>query len=770
MGKDWDRGVPGVAFWKPLLRVMKPGAHLLAFGGTRTYHRLTCAIEDAGFEIRDCLMWVYGCLSDNTEILVDGQWELYHKAIAGRLALCYNVEYGTFEWSPIQNLFVYDYKDTAYRIHSDDTDQLVSRNHRIIIEQNGKEIFVTAEEAARQQQICVPILENVPGVLSSFPLPYQRTGNPKSLLPTEPQDTSEEKACDCQELQRDYLCCMPEEEMETCVLAKGCRESDMFQDMQRETESHRVDQALPQGQTGMDRSVNEIISREDDWLQQSGVEGRSDLLQEEGQLCQHQVCEMSNGMDTDGTQGWICDGAQIDSGSSDRQTATENRDSAPHRPQSPQQRSEQPTSVCIEQGSQTIRASRYTSTTMARIEPREYDGIVWCVQVPTGAFVARRNGKVFITGNSGFPKSLDVSKAIDKISKRLNMFEPFANHFKEQREKIGLTHKDIAKHFPSKTGGLTGCVWNWENAANVPTKEQWNTLQPLLSLSDDYLDLIERVEAEREVVGNQRQGKLAVAPGQGNDRSQIKLDITTSATDAAKQWEGWGTALKPAYEPIILARKPLEGTVAQNVLTHGVGGLNIDGCRVGPGNQVSGGGNNFDAWRDGEDREDRPEAHGISTDGHNKGRWPANFIHDGSDEVVELFPESNSMRNPRPPSGEGGGIWGKSLGKPVRGDIGDSGSAARFFYCAKASKKERGEGNTHPTVKPQALLEYLVMLITPPEGIVLDPFAGSGSTLIAARSMGFKAIGIELSPEYCEIARSRLERKESSPEQCKWEL
>ena len=236
-----------------------------------------------------------------------------------------------------------------------------------------------------------------------------------------------------------------------------------------------------------------------------------------------------------------------------------------------------------------------------------------------------------------------------------------------------------------------------------------------------------------------------------------------SRTEASKGWQGWGTALKPAHEPIVLARKPFPKgyTVAKNVLTYGVGGLNIDGSRVGSE------GGTFKA--------SKPEgtSNGIYGEGINgtveigqlnTGRWPANFIHDGSDEVNDL------------------------LGEP-----------ARFFYCAKASKRDRNEGlegfeeiqltggggltaelredgslatasaggkygsikakkaNHHPTVKPTDLMRYLCRLITPPNGIVLDPFMGSGSTGKACVLEGFDFIGIDMTPEYVEIARARIE-------------
>jgi len=257
------------------------------------------------------------------------------------------------------------------------------------------------------------------------------------------------------------------------------------------------------------------------------------------------------------------------------------------------------------------------------------------------------------------------------------------------------------------------------------------------------------------------------------------------------EWQGWGTALKPAWEPIIVARKPLVGTVAENVLTHGTGGINVDGCRVaGPKHTQS---TSHAGGQHG--RYGSLPARGPQVDAGN-GRWPANLIHDGSEEVVGLFPHgagaSAPVRGSEQSTTGQNGILGHF--NRVPGPFhGDSGSAARFFYCAKASKADRDEGceglpqtikqsvahgdkrhgtlpytnepremnprprgNHHPTVKPTDLMRYLCRLVTPPGGVVLDPFTGSGSTGKAATLEGFWFIGIEREAEYVEIAKARI--------------
>ena len=281
-----------------------------------------------------------------------------------------------------------------------------------------------------------------------------------------------------------------------------------------------------------------------------------------------------------------------------------------------------------------------------------------------------------------------------------------------------------------------------------------------------------------------------------------------SRTEASKGWEGWGTALKPAHEPIVVARKPLIGTVATNVLTYGTGALNIDGSRVGTTD-------NFDGLkgrpitklatrREGETNEEYKDRV-LESPGQQEalaklkdlGRWPANVIHDGSEEVLEGFPNTKGVV--RKPTGKGilnpetGWNANSMIDTTVRG-FADSGSAARFFYCAKASKSERNAGleglpernnaeregrtsglnsaghqkptisqNFHPTVKPIALMRYLVKLVTPPNGTVLDPFLGSGTTAVAAILEGFNWMGCEMTEDYWPIIEARVAWAELQP-------
>lgn len=222
------------------------------------------------------------------------------------------------------------------------------------------------------------------------------------------------------------------------------------------------------------------------------------------------------------------------------------------------------------------------------------------------------------------------------------------------------------------------------------------------------------------------------------------------------EWDGWGTALKPAWEPIIMARKPLDGTVAQNVLKHGCGGINVDGCRVGMG-----GGHRFPEGA-GDPQAPTVACFGAGLTGQSSeaveglGRWPANVVLD--EEAAGMLDEqSGESKSGESKSGERGrgGIWAEGNGVPCGSQYGDSGGASRFFYTAKASAAER-DGATHPTVKPVSLMRWLVRLVTPSGATVLDPFMGSGTTGIACHHEGCEFLGIELSPEYVEMAERRI--------------
>lgn len=287
--------------------------------------------------------------------------------------------------------------------------------------------------------------------------------------------------------------------------------------------------------------------------------------------------------------------------------------------------------------------------------------------------------------------------------------------------------------------------------------------------------------AQRErIVTGKAVKRMIPGADQNSDGSWIKDNgrvyepgIEIPTTDAAKQWQGWGTALKPAWEPIVLARKPLIGTVAENVLRHGTGALNIDGCRIEAQSRplleldakASANGAVYSGRRE--------AGHGF--DGGSKavgstdlGRWPANLVHDGSEEVLAAFPESAGQQGdvrgtePSRTGGDGTNCYGE-YGRIATEARGDGGSAARFFYTAKADSEDR-LGSKHPTVKPLDLMQWLVRLVTPKGGTCLDPFAGTGTTGEAAWREGMNAVLIEREAEYLDDIARRMRLAERPDE------
>ncbi len=381
---------------------------------------------------------------------------------------------------------------------------------------------------------------------------------------------------------------------------------------------------------------------------------------------------------------------------------------------------------------------------------------------------------------SGFPKSLNIGKQIDKMGAKDISW--FGKWLREWRNKRGISSNDIGKLFPSKTGNLTGCVRNWELGLNLPSPEQFSVICKEFNLPFESIE-----EAKREVIGKDwRKANYSMFMGVGNQ----EWDLTTPATPEAQGWEGWGTALKPACEPIVVARKPLsEKNVALNVLKWGTGGINIDASRIESGTEHMRG--NVGAKIEETDWKNN-SGFGkpfVATDSP-LGRFPANIILD--EEAGKMLDEqsgdieSGYRKNP---STNKSTWFGAKDGSHIEGERGykDKGGASRFFYCAKASKSERNLGcedleeretaygknmsssdtgtisdsklptkNNHPTVKPIKLMEYLIKLVTKEGAVVLDPFLGSGTTAVACQKLGRLWIGIEKEPEYIKIAEARI--------------
>ena len=744
MKKSWDCFVPGPQIWKELNRVLKPGAHLLSFGGTRTQDLLSIALRMGKFEIRETIMYCYGCISEDTEILTKEGWKKYHKNIKDDLILAYDINSDSYEFQYPEEVYHYGNKHTAYRIYSDYTDQIVSRNHRCIVERSGRKEFTHAETL--EQQESVPFLESLSDLPESISYLYERTSGEKKNLFSKMQRTTSIKEENRKKEtnrrkknNRGRMCKLWEKVLQTRLLPSIFTRAFLFNSMQWSKKRGRMSQTWIQGNTWLNRTILQILPRKNEWREQSCMKRWGDVLQEKGKLYWSSICKVSRRIFGNGSQGWLCYGTPIDNGSTFRKDFEQYRSSPSYKSQTMRQQNREFDAISKQSGTQTIRS------TTARVEEIEYDGNVWCVKVPYGAFVARRNGKIFITGNSGFPKSYNISKGID-------------NKFGAEREVVGV-----------KPGH--------EEFANRKTKGHLH--------SEDQNDGWKRPWKEREDATNYH---LQTAP----------------TTEEAQKWEGYGTNIKPAYEPIILARKRPEKSIVNNCLKFGVGGINIDDCRISHNEEVKTTDrqkNQGETWNN----ENIGFLLGLRDNPTNiasanqKGRFPANFTHDGSEEVLGLFPDSNGqqgdVKNHNKSRQSPNGCYGEMSPAIDHFKRNDSGSAARFFYTAKVSPKERNAGledmednylcqgysdqqkenkdrdielnkskkvkNDHPTVKPIDLCRYLATLILPPEREtsrkILVPFSGSGSEMIGALLAGWDyVVGIELDENYIDIAEKRI--------------
>lgn len=394
---------------------------------------------------------------------------------------------------------------------------------------------------------------------------------------------------------------------------------------------------------------------------------------------------------------------------------------------------------------------------------------------------------------SGFPKSLDVSKAIDKA--RVEDREPVrivCRAIRAAMDARGLSSRDLVEHFD---GCHPRLVDHWaardtDSQPALPKWEQWETLRNLLDPEGLAAHDAEvwRLNGRKGAPGDVWQAAEVVGTARGVDTTASRLGFAgatyggtsasrefdlKAASDQATAWQGWGTALKPAFEPIIVARKPLVGTVAANVLAHGTGALHIDANRVPMTDEDAAAIERMGGYgRSGSPAPDGPALMGpairTGAKAHAAGRWPANVILDLS-QAEALDAQTAGMRAGTPSTGGTGsasGILGYHGGGSgyagaSAGGYGETeGGASRFFYTAKASSAERpsADGVQHPTVKPLDLMKWLVRLVTPPGGTVLEPFAGSGTTVEAALTEGFHCIAIEREATYMPLIEARMRR------------
>lgn len=704
MNKGWDNA--GVSFnketWEKCFKVLKPGGYLLAFGGSRTYHRIAVAIEDAGFEIRDTIMWLYGCYSSDTQVLTDKGWKYFYDLDKTEKILQWDSNKDSLSWVKPLNYFEYEIDDEMILLQNRHTEQLITKNHtvyakvqknirkqekgirKIISNKDESYTFYKADELKNSWGIELPLASKLEGNVDceyAYMLGWWFTDAWKH---------KDGKACMFSQSKPDTLIKLKAELDRLKELGK-CNYSEYIKESKNE--NHKPEHTFYVTGDLADYLLANYNDRELDYsLLNFTLECKYKLL--------------DGLMDGDGSVRkngyskvfWTQKESRRDIVSA-LLTCMGYRNNI----------------FCEGRHQGVLFNINHSSSEVSykhRKPLQKYSGKVYCLETETGAFIVRRNGKPFISGNSGFPKSMNIGLAIDKRN------------------------------------GVESKVVGYKD-----------TTMP------DFRDVGEK---QKEISGID---KMTFGQVENSKRKAQPI------YEPNNEWSGWGTCLKPAFEPVIIARKPFKGSCVDNVLQYGVGGLNIDECRVpaNPGEYDIRHYTNEDCFQNLKPKESK-----FQVKPQPEGRFPANVIltYDESDfdEVCGGMPTNKKAngsikKSTYKDSTGDSGIYSKySESVPLFESYQDSGSAARYFYCAKASRRDRDEGledsikkNTHPTVKPTSLLSYLIRLVTPKNGIILDPFMGSGSTGKAVayenkdRGANYKFIGVELTDEYIPIAMARIE-------------
>ena len=696
MGSKWDgTGIErDPEFWALIWDILLPGGYCLAFSSARTGHWQACAMETAGFIMHPFFGWTYGCLDDQSECLTRRGWLKYTELTADDEVLQWDSVADCLSWVRPQAVHEYPFDGNMVMIENRHTRQMLTPNHRVYakVRRHGRHVKPTEYEVLpadtidrRPSNWSVDLPMAAPlhtGEHVDVDFAYLAGWWMTDAWPHKDANACMFSQCKPKTLAKLRTALEPHNASEYVKTAKSVNHSDehtfyLTGDMANRLRSEFPERILPwsvlswsklarqalyEGLMDGDGSRPEGSHAETFWSQ---IPARRDVFMALALSLGYRAYE-------DAANGAIC--------------VNPNR------------------STTQVQGKH--RSSRVP-----------YSGKVWCLTVPTGAFVARRDGRPFITGNSGFPKAHNASKAIDRELGAAGAVNPTGN--------------PVKRMIPGAQQNTTG-DWAKTDAAEY---------QP-----GQYI------------------------PG----------------SPEAAQWEGWAygaQSMKPALEPIYIGQKPFsEKNGALNLLRHGVGALNIDGCRVpSPGETVGWGGAavsgatfNADSSGLGKNGEPRPR----------NGRHPANLLHDGSPEVAAMFPDSKGQqaRSTDANRSQVHTYGATSDNGKIYEPRNDSGSAARFFnsfptehdsgteaehpplepldadplfYHAKATKADRA-GSKHPTVKPIALMRWLVRLATPPGGTVLDPFGGSGTTGAAARAEGFDCILMEAEEQFVADIRRRF--------------
>ena len=610
-GKKWDTDVPPKEVWAELLRVCKPGARIIAFSGARKFHRLFVNIEDAGWEIKDCLMWLYGCVDEETEILTKHGWRKYNGVDIGDEVATWNINTEQIELQRVQDkLVVPDYEGKMHHIKNSMIDALVTPNHRVyhkyhrLKRVNGKTQSKYTGWLAKEAQRIVPSKGIRIPVAAKHIIDKQHfsIGTSKLIGYATRFGTI------------DYS-------TNTLIITISTKQSEqkhipVFDKFVTDMNLNSTKESVPGYRSSIRDSVQWKITGDiaklviNQFDKETGLPKYSLIWklteQEKQDILDVYNQQMYGEINVPSSVDSIVDWLQTLVMSTGRYAVVRSHDS---------KNASKRLVAFQDQSTTDLYGRKILDSTV------DYKGLIWCVSVPNGAIVIRRNGYISITGNSGFPKG----------------------------------NLDIGKHL-------------------------------------------------------------------------------------GEPWKGYGTTLKPAWEPIVLASKPLDSKYLENAQKWRVAGINIDGTRV------------------------------ESSDKNTTGRWPSNLLIDQEvandiDKITGIIKSKRNTKHiPDYNKSVGNGITlSRFFLKEIRPNgFSDEGGGSKFFYVQKAGQKERGEDNIHPTVKPIQLCSYLAKMIKPPfeDAKLLVPFSGSGSEMIGALEAGWNDVtGIEIDPNYIKIAHKRISER-----------
>ena len=763
MNKDWDKAVPDIAIWKECLRVMKPGAFAFVMCSPRSdvQAEMVIKLKEAGFEVNfSPVYWVYACLSSDTEVLSFEygwiEWERIRKSRISKYIhiLTYDNESNSYKWEIPSRWNEYQVKDTCYRIKSDSTDQLVSRGHRVYFEREGKLLWDYAERLFYNQTIQVPILDEVPDV-QQYNIPEIQAKRYNRMFKGMFKKTNIHK----QQREMGYIRDKKNKEnlsmlwkgvLHLSSLVKERIESwnVLFYKLQTESEHTQISSDMAENTpikmvSGKDRRVEE----ENNWSRESILERWSNIFQNAWELYRSEIYPMSKGISVYGEERWICNGTSDIGSSADWETIIEVGGSSSYRSRSKEQFSGESDVVFIQPGAQEIRtSSRPYKTTVATISKEYYDGTIFCPTVSTGIFVARRNGKIFLTGNSGFPKSMNISKAVDRKLGYERTRVPNPNSLNQNKEVLKYGFKDGAisnEGISDEAKRLSGSYAGYQPKPGIeviivamkPLSEKTYVDQALkngkgITWLDDG-----RIPYQSDDDFESRKRGMTKSPPHGRN-GIYGVDKNDGIIDTDQYLNKSG-------------RFPANLLVQDNVLDIGnirisrSGHKNTGGINPIFGNSIFGlkvatADSSIEGYNDSGDL-----SRHFSLDA-----WYSKNIEELPDYVQRIFP---FLYVPKASSGERNeDLENLTVGIHGHGNLGNSKGLERFNSIAK---------NIHPTVKPLKLMTYLITIGSRPGDTILDPFMGSGTTGVAAKILHRNFIGFEIEGKYFEISQQRIENK-----------